>query len=760
MPEGKHLYEFGPFRLDPSERSLLRDGKAVPLTPKAFELLVLLVENRGHLLKKDELIERVWPNTFVEEANLTQNVSALRKALDDKNGGAQYIETVPKGGYRFIALMESGGEANAIDGAQVISAKEFYADPRHESLVRSKILPYSVVVAVVVLMAIAAFVVYKKSQSPAISQLRALTRLTFDPGLQFGATWSPDSRFIAYSSDRAGKFDIWVRQVSGGDPVQVTKGPGHNWQPDWSPDGKYIAYRSESGEGGLFIVPALGGVGLERKVASFGYYPHWSPDGSQILFQTNQFSEMNQFDVVSLDGSPPREVLTEFLAKHWLSTKSAAWHPDGKRISIWVFGNGPVPTFWTVPVAGGGGVKSEIDPQLLRQLGDVSVSLNDELWRDFKFSWMPSGKAIYFERTFRGARNLWKMTVDPKTLRALAIERLTTGPGPDTELALSADGKKLAFTMESQHVQAWLIPFDATRGWVTGASQAVTSPGMEAWHTRLSRDGKKLAFAALRAGRWELWEKSLVGGRETPVAADDYVRYFPQWSPDGTRLAYGRIKSIGPGQNRLFVWSVDSRDEEPLTAPSDLWLVARDWSSDGKQLLVEQESGDTHKIEVSLMSAAAVPQSEPAARKIISNPEYDLYQPTFSPDGRWIVFQATRSQPTRAESTLYVTPATGGPWIRITGGKHWDDKPRWAPDGKTIYFVSGRGGFFNVWGIRFDPAQGRKVGDAFRVTAFENPGLMVPKYIRCVELSLTQDKFVLTMEERSGGIWALDNVEQ
>src|SRR5579862_4619224 len=105
MQEGKKLYEFGPFRLDPAERSLLRDGKAVPLTPNAFDLLVLLVENRGHLLKKDELIERVWPNTFVEEANLAQNISALRKALDDKNGGAQYIETVPKGGYRFTAAV-------------------------------------------------------------------------------------------------------------------------------------------------------------------------------------------------------------------------------------------------------------------------------------------------------------------------------------------------------------------------------------------------------------------------------------------------------------------------------------------------------------------------------------------------------------------------------------------------------------------------------------------------------------------------------
>ena len=118
------------------------------------------------------------------------------------------------------------------------------------------------------------------------------------------------------------------------------QGTGHNWQPDWSPDGKYIAYRSESDEGGLFIIPALGGAGLQRKIASTGYYPRWSPDGSQILFQTNQTVDYNRFNVVSLDGSQPHEVLTEFFAKHQLSTKSAAWHPDGKRITIWAWGRG------------------------------------------------------------------------------------------------------------------------------------------------------------------------------------------------------------------------------------------------------------------------------------------------------------------------------------------------------------------------------------------------------------------------------------
>ncbi len=103
MPEEKHFYEFGPFRLDPAERLLLRNNQTVPLAPKAFDTLLLLVENSGHLLSKDELMKRLWPETFVEEVNLAQNISAIRRALDDKNGGAHYIETVAKGGYRFTA---------------------------------------------------------------------------------------------------------------------------------------------------------------------------------------------------------------------------------------------------------------------------------------------------------------------------------------------------------------------------------------------------------------------------------------------------------------------------------------------------------------------------------------------------------------------------------------------------------------------------------------------------------------------------------
>src|SRR5687768_9182365 len=96
-------YEFGRFRLKTAERILLREGELVPLTPKVFDILITLVENRGQVVAKDDLMKRVWPDTFVEEGNLTQNISLLRKALGETPGGVQFIETVPRRGYRFVA---------------------------------------------------------------------------------------------------------------------------------------------------------------------------------------------------------------------------------------------------------------------------------------------------------------------------------------------------------------------------------------------------------------------------------------------------------------------------------------------------------------------------------------------------------------------------------------------------------------------------------------------------------------------------------
>src|SRR5262245_10363004 len=108
-------YEFGPFRLEIDERRLIKSGRAVPLRTKAFDTLCVLVEHAGRLLTKHELMQTIWPDTAVEENNLNHNISTLRRALDEQVTGQQYIETVPRVGYRFVAgVTSSKGEANHI----------------------------------------------------------------------------------------------------------------------------------------------------------------------------------------------------------------------------------------------------------------------------------------------------------------------------------------------------------------------------------------------------------------------------------------------------------------------------------------------------------------------------------------------------------------------------------------------------------------------------------------------------------------------
>ena len=123
----KQLYEFGAFCLDPAEHTLLRDGQPIPLRPKVYDLLVVLVENRGHLVDKEQLMSSVWAEEFVEEGNINKNISMLRQALGESGGGTKFIETVPKRGYRFVAEVR---EVNNNQQAELLT--QAAARPTHE----------------------------------------------------------------------------------------------------------------------------------------------------------------------------------------------------------------------------------------------------------------------------------------------------------------------------------------------------------------------------------------------------------------------------------------------------------------------------------------------------------------------------------------------------------------------------------------------------------------------------------------------------
>src|SRR5262245_8411076 len=164
MSEQKpHFYEFGPFRLDPSKRRLLRDGEVLRLTPKAFDLLLVLVEESGRTVEKDELLERVWAGTIVEENNLNQNITALRKLLGDSRQESQYIATIPGIGYRFVAEVRKVELTQRRDGA----AEEL---PRPKPVFRYALL----IIVPLVLVAIAYAWYRREKPRPAISSIMVL----------------------------------------------------------------------------------------------------------------------------------------------------------------------------------------------------------------------------------------------------------------------------------------------------------------------------------------------------------------------------------------------------------------------------------------------------------------------------------------------------------------------------------------------------------------------------------------------------------
>jgi len=599
---------------------------------------------------------------------------------------------------------------------------------------------------------------------------RSLSRLTFDAGLQSQPTWSPDGHFVAYSSDRGGNFDIWVQPVSGGNPIQVTKSPAHDWQPDWSPDGNQIVFRSERDGGGLYVIPAPTTGGNERRLAAYGYRPRWSPDGTRILFYDSIMGPKTnrpRIWVVGLGGGPPREVLGEFLDQFSgnVTGLCVAWHPDGKHISVLGVHRKLGFGFWTVPVGGGAPVKSDQTEKVERQRKEALLEFSN-------FVWAPSGRALYLEGVSRGVKNLWKVEVDPQTFSWVSgPERLTTGPGADTETIVSPDGKRLAFTARAERTRVWSAPFDAAAGRIKGEWQPITPSDKDSYFPALSPDGRKLAFVAKRSGDQEFWElslrdlwvKSLDDGAETLVAGDDeFTRFHPTWSRDGLRLAYRLFRRRDLAQplseGSIVLKSVGGGEEETLTSFGLSSDYAFDWSADGWVLGNSNLPVAGHR-SICLFPITAAPHAENQMRVVTSNPDYSLWQMNFSPDQRWISFIALKATgPTG--STIYVVPASGGDWVRITEGRYRDDKPRWSPDGRTIYYVSNRTGFLNVWGIRFNPASGGPVGEAFRVTDFESPSRMISTSSATMEISLAADRLVVNITEASGNIWVLDNVDR
>ncbi|MDT4967770.1 MAG: eukaryotic-like serine/threonine-protein kinase [Acidobacteriota bacterium] len=663
----------------------------------------------------------------------------------------------------FSLSRASAWNAGATNSVHAPSSAEYIVS----GIKRHKKPAIIALLSVVILSSVGAYLYLRRGNPAPLAPRRqpTMSRVTAGKGLQLGATWAPDANFIAYSSDASGNFEIWVQPLKGGNPVQVTHSEAHDWQPDWSRNGDGIVFRSERDGGGLYIVPSLGG--LERKVASFGYRPRWSPDGTRILFvgPGQRLFDYPKVYVVGLSGDAPSEISTSVgSAEEGVRGTAVGWHPDGKRVSF-VSTDG---TFWTLPLSGGKAVQSELAPDVKARLDEANVEFGD-------FQWSPSGRVLYFEGTLRGVQDIWRVIVEPETLRWIdGPDRLTTGTALETNIALSADGQRLAYTDASQSERIWLLPFDSTTGQQKGQGRPVTEEGLRASFADLSRDGKKLVFASetVTADRRTLLQRRLNEVRDEVLISDDYFRYFPRWSPDSTKLAYSRFRTLDTNQSDagaprgasksgpIALFDTTTLTETLLTSQGPFLDYMYDWSPDGQSVLASSNRRTPERWEICLFPISAAPHAETDMRVVATDPENSLWTPRFSPDGRWILY--IKQKPRGASvSVLYVVAATGGTPIRITGEDIWCDWPRWSIDGKTILFVSNHNSsFLNVWGIHFDPEIGSAVDKPFQVTSFESPGRMISPRLDWREMSLNKTQLALPITELSGNISMLENLER
>lgn len=793
-------FAFGPFTADPIKRILREDGEIVPLTGKAFDLLIVLLSRAGEVVEKDELLRLVWPDTVVEENNLVRHISMLRKTLNDSLSEHLYIVTIAGRGYRFVAevtqtpmlsdvasaapltpplglpvLSQSPAPSPALSPAPspalspalsppLSTALSTAPDPPREpepSVVAAPPAPRlrswivgGIVGAVLGVTAFAFWLRAAPASTPAPVD-RSLRQFSFEPGLVRTPTWSPDGRWLAFSSERDGNVDIWIQPTGSGSTTRLTDSPAVDEQPSWSPDGKLIAFRSERDGGGLFVAPAGGGA--VRRITSFGYKPAWSPDGSRILFISSVLEQVREAPRVFLadpSTGATREVLAGLLSR--MRWPHIAWHPDGAHLSVWGNHQRAGWSLWTVSLADESRSEmSAVDHAVQREIDAVGVQLRE-------FAWSPTARAIYFEGTSQGVTNVWRIEVDPETRRWIGgPKRLTTGPGLARDFTLSADGRRLALTIQDKRTRLWSLSFDAAGGRLTGDSAPLTIPNVDASYPDLSRDGARLAYRIVRGNREELWSRSLVTGEEQLLlSTEDAPLVHPHWSPDGAALAYLRrgLTSESSGDAAVALLALGRQEERLLTTPGS-GATAQDWSPDGRTILGRCAADERALSRLCLFPVAAAPHAERSMRELAADPAANVWQGRFSPDGRWVVFNTIK--PTEAEvSTVFVVPAAGGPWVRISEGAAFDDKARWAPDGRTIYFLSNRAASLNIWGRRVDPATGQPQGAAFQVTHFEGSAQMISTAIAPLGMAVSRDRLVVPITSLSGNVWILENVDR
>jgi Tol biopolymer transport system component/DNA-binding winged helix-turn-helix (wHTH) protein len=664
--ENVQYYDFVNFRLDAAEKVLLRDGTRVQITPKVYDTLKVFVENPARLLTKADLMEMLWRDNFVEESNLTSNIKMLRKALGDDAANPQFIETVQRRGYRFIADVRE--TSNEIAARSIHSLEAAPSSGRRSYRF--------VVTAIVMLAAVIGFSAYWIAKSatpvgaaPILSAPFSSEKLSTN-GSVLQAVVSPDGRKVVYTNGHEGPQSVWLRELETSTNIEIIP-PSDDFYYGLalSPDGNFLYFaRSprQRREMGIYRVSIFGGVPAKIITGSEGWLSV-SPDGSTISFVRCPYTEEEYCSLWTADavsGKNERKLATR---PNPIRIADNEFSPDGKTL------------VFAVGQSLNGGKDFGISNIDLAS-GSESEMTSEKFFNIKSLEWLPDGSALLItaarmpNKQFR----IWEIAAQSGAARPL-----TDGPESYNRLSLNRDANVLIATQSRQDYRLSVANTDEL---------AVRRPLVDASAVSFAQNGT-LLFASVSTGNDEIWSINPNGTGQRQLTNDPADETAPIASSDG--------KSVFFASNRTEVAQVwrmnaDGSEQTQLTFKSGGQPIFV--SGDGKWVYYR------HGVEKTLWRVPAAGGEE----ELVLNKRAMSF--AVSPDGG----QAAYSEITQGERLIGIVSLSDGKILRTFNVSNQETSPMeivWMPDGKSVVYVL-LAGDSNVLMLQpVDGAPGTKLAD-------------------------------------------------
>lgn len=716
MTSGQDVFRFGLFELDVGNRELRKQGRPVKLQDQPFRILAILVQRSGALVTREELRAELWPEgTFVEfEHSLNTAIKKVRQALREEAGVADYIETVPRYGYRFTAQ---------------ITRPEAPHKPADRHL-RLGWRPYIFALAALLLVVVAAAFFQRQTHAREPRSLN-LTRLTADEGLSFQPAISPDGTLVAFASDRAnrGNLDIWTTHKSGGQLLRLTDDPADDSDPHFCPDGR-IVFRSDRAGGGVYVVPALGGT--STLLARDGRNPQCSPDGKLVAYWAGpaESSDSGGVYVVPSGGGSPTHVAAELKR-----ARTPLWSPDGTKLLI-VGSSALQPLeidWWLAPSNGGAPARLGIRKYLDHALEFSSPFLQPATWAAV------TGEAIFAAKYGQTEyatpqTSLWAVSITPDSEMPLgSVRQLTSATNAHTGASVAANGV-MTFADLELNPDLWVANIDHAQGRVAEELRRLTTDRF--WESRpmIRHDSGPMLFRTDRGGGWDFWRMDLVTGDMKPITISREAKVWGTLSRDGRRLAYHTKK-------RVFVTDISTGATRMVC--TECQTQVSDWTPDGTALVVNNlTTGGIDTLTV----------AEGKSTPLLRAAGHSLIYASISPDGHSVAFVEASGQP-YAPGRIKIAPLGGmagapATWKTVAHAFVAPYTPQWSPDGSMLYFISNADGPACLWAVRVWDSALRVLDEVFPVKHFHQP-----RFSLRGSFAVAEDRVFLGIHETTGNVW-------